>query len=134
MKKLIMVLLALLVGSSTIECTRKKVNKASEFLKGTVAFSSAIGLAYLAYTTPVKTIEQNISSAVDKIAPAEIGQWIKANCLSKSSWYSWSRKNSTKDKIFSFLTIIPAYELAKYGIKKFANCCKSYEKVPSKQQ
>lgn len=135
MKKYMIILSGLLICVSSIECRTKKMNKASEFLKGTIALTAAASLGYLAYKAPIGKIQEQWTklkdSDISRNTVCKIDDWCCNNYESL-----WNRlgtsipgKSINKTKIFSFAVIIPAYELFKYGIVKLGNSFKSYKKV-----
>jgi len=136
MKKALALLLSLLICITNTECKHKKINKASEFLKGAVALTAAAGLAYLAYEAPIKQIKTQWTKLKNAVIPRntrqEISGWCSDNTESIFNYLKtsipWTTNSVDKSKLFSLITIIPAYELTKYAFDKLGNSVRT-EKI-----
>jgi len=141
MNKALILMLTLLVCSSNIECKSKKINKASEFLKGTIALTAAAGLAYLAYEAPIGKIQNQWTRLKNAVVTTDNMQHFSDVCSNhiESVFNSiktsapWTSKTDNKSKLFSLVTIIPAWELFKYSLDKLGNSVRA-EKISCKQK
>lgn len=137
MKKVMIILLTIAVCSSNIECTKKKMNRFNEFLKGSVALGAAAGLAYLAYEAPIGKIQEQFTKLKHSIFTPDTLESVDSWCSNKTEILfnklrtSTPGKNFDKSKIFSFAMIIPAWELLKYSLDKLGNCVRSHKKDSS---
>ena len=130
MKKLAALLFTFCTLTATIKPKNPEINKSTEFIKGMGAFAMAAGLGYLAYKAPIDEMHNYINKLANN--QNEGNEFINFLELQGARFARFTKVNIfgqfDNKKLFSFLTIIPAYEILKYSIRKLGNSMQSTQK------
>lgn len=139
MKKSLLLIFSICLLANTVECVSKKKNRFVQFIKGSTALSAAIGLGWIAYKSPINelkgkldTYAANTNESFWNACRRNASSTLNAGLRNAGGLFGYrldSESNAQLRTLLTIATIVPAWELGKYGIKIIYHSLKGNQKV-----